>query len=144
MEWYKDAECAGQPTDIFFPPELDEDTDADESLSFNERRAELARAKRAALKFCNKCKVVESCLQWATENDEDGIWGGTTQRQRRMAVKAEKRAQLGNVDGMDSHGTESAYQKHLRINTIPCAECRRAHARYTADCRKRKAESRAV
>jgi hypothetical protein len=49
MEWIKEAACAGQPIDIFFPADLDEDDGT--SKSFNERRAELARIKRAALKF---------------------------------------------------------------------------------------------
>jgi hypothetical protein len=40
---------------------------------------------------------------------------------------------------METHGTEIDYNRHLRLNTVPCAECRRAHARYVADRRRARA-----
>lgn len=31
---------------------------------------------------CAKCPVRAGCLTWAIENDEHGIWGGTTEDER--------------------------------------------------------------
>lgn len=36
--------------------------------------------------FCQACDVRLTCLNWALDNDEDGVWGGTT-RQQREAMK---------------------------------------------------------
>lgn len=34
-----------------------------------------------------------------------------------------------------SHGTNAGYRKHLRTRTVPCGECRQAHAAYGRACR---------
>lgn len=40
--------------------------------------------EREALAICSICPVVEDCLQHALESNERfGVWGGTTERQRR-------------------------------------------------------------
>lgn len=36
-----------------------------------------------AREICNSCPVKIPCLEYALENNEEGIWGGTTHRQRR-------------------------------------------------------------
>ena len=41
------------------------------------------RAVKIAKNICKKCPYVERCLQWAIDNSESGIWGGTTERERR-------------------------------------------------------------
>jgi WhiB family redox-sensing transcriptional regulator len=38
---------------------------------------------RDALRLCAACQVVEECLAHALDAGEQGIWGGTTARQRR-------------------------------------------------------------
>jgi WhiB family redox-sensing transcriptional regulator len=135
MEWMRDAACAGQPVDTFFPPEPEEGV----VTSLKLRRAELREARNHALAFCNLCKVKKKCLDFALDNGEVGIWGGTTERQRQRESEASDRAARREVPNMDSHGTEADYQKHLRLNTVPCAECRRGHARYVADRRRARA-----
>lgn len=41
---------------------------------------------KKALKICRDCPVKAPCLKLALENDEVGVWGATTKRQRdRMA-----------------------------------------------------------
>lgn len=42
---------------------------------------------------CSDCPVWSACLRWAVENDEVGIWAGTTQQQRRKM----KRTPAGNM-----------------------------------------------
>lgn len=46
---------------------------------FPERGESTAPAKA----ICARCPVIEPCLQWALENREEGIWGGTSGRERR-------------------------------------------------------------
>jgi len=38
----------------------------------------------AARRMCAGCPYKEPCLAWAVEHDEMGIWGGTTQKERRV------------------------------------------------------------
>lgn len=53
---------------------------------FGESRAE-ADAARAV---CRDCLVKDPCLWWAVEHQEKGIWGGTTEGQRR-AMRGQRR-----------------------------------------------------
>ena len=36
-----------------------------------------------AKKVCNSCMLIGVCRQWAIENHEMGIWGGTTEMERK-------------------------------------------------------------
>lgn len=64
VSWQYDAACLGMTArtgeDPFFHPDL----------------------KQARL-LCSMCHVKEECLRFALENDCVGIWGGTTETQRR-------------------------------------------------------------
>ena len=67
-DWRVRAECAGYPNSLFFPT-IDQ-TDA--------VQVEKARA------VCEVCQVSVECLQYALEtNQRSGIWGGTTEKERR-------------------------------------------------------------
>lgn len=35
-------------------------------------------------KVCKGCPYIQECLQFALENDEWGVWGGTTREQRKV------------------------------------------------------------
>ena len=71
--WIKQAACASEPTELFFP----EDDVA----------TELARS------ICSGCKVRAECIGYAVEIPSlDGIWGGLT-RQERARVRRKKRCQ---------------------------------------------------
>lgn len=37
----------------------------------------------AAKALCTACEVRRACLEWAVERGERGVWGGTTENQRR-------------------------------------------------------------
>lgn len=64
LTWQDAARCAEVDPEIFFP----------------DRGASVRDAKRV----CQGCEVREKCLEFALENGfRDGIWGGTTERQRR-------------------------------------------------------------
>lgn len=73
-DWVHDAACAPHPKEWWFP-------DGDRRTIWHQS----ARAKT----ICNTCPVREECLAYAIENDERyGIWGGTSQRERRRLRQA--------------------------------------------------------
>lgn len=62
--WSK-AACAGLDSRIFFVSEDDHN------------------AVDYAIRICDRCPIADACLDFALIHREDGIWGGTTRRQRR-------------------------------------------------------------
>jgi WhiB family redox-sensing transcriptional regulator len=72
MVWRQRAACRGVDPDIFYP--------------VSEEDAEEARA------VCRSCQVREACLEWALGNrEQDGVWGGATERERRRMVRQRRR-----------------------------------------------------
>jgi WhiB family redox-sensing transcriptional regulator len=61
--------CAEIDPELYFP---------DKGCS-NTSLRDIAVAK----KVCKTCPYISECLSWAVANDEIGIWGGTTQKERR-------------------------------------------------------------
>ena len=71
--WWNLRRCAGLPTSLFFP------TQGEDS--------------QQAIAVCNLCPVRAACLRYALDNGEQwGVWGGTSERQRRRLRLAERRA----------------------------------------------------
>ncbi|WP_170200589.1 WhiB family transcriptional regulator [Prauserella endophytica] len=65
-DWREFALCREVDTELFFPEKGNNDT---------------GPAKR----ICNACEVQDECLREAmTESRMYGIWGGTTERERRQ------------------------------------------------------------
>jgi len=60
------AACKEADADLFFPEGKD-------------KREQEYKAK----KICASCPIVTDCLQFAIDNDQLGIWGGTTEDERR-------------------------------------------------------------
>lgn len=66
--WAAYAACRTADPDLFFPADDD--------------------AARAAVTICRGCPVREECLDWALEvRVRYGVWGGTTERDRRRLVR---------------------------------------------------------
>jgi WhiB family redox-sensing transcriptional regulator len=42
---------------------------------------------KAVTKVCGGCPIRQECIQWASDHNEEGIWGGTTKAQRRLLRK---------------------------------------------------------
>lgn len=61
--------CEGEDVEIFF-------------IDPSEPNHKQATAE--AKKFCKTCPYVAECLEWAFKNNELGVWGGTTERERRV------------------------------------------------------------
>ena len=102
--WMADAVCTSTDPDLFFP-----------------ERGE--RAKYAAAKaICETCPVRITCLQWALDTNEPyGIYGGTTERDRRNMRGARNAA----------CGTEAGFWRHYRADdTVTCAACKKAHSEH--------------
>jgi WhiB family redox-sensing transcriptional regulator len=67
--WRNRSACLDESPELFFPigntgPAVDQ---------INEAKA-----------VCGRCQVVEACLNWAIEYDQDsGVWGGLSEEERR-------------------------------------------------------------
>lgn len=70
--WQYDAACLGVTArfgeDLFFRPENGE--------------GKPVRVRRAKM-LCASCKVRQECLRFALDNGCTGVWGGTTERERK-------------------------------------------------------------
>lgn len=72
LDWLDQAECLGLNPDIFFADKGD------------------TKAIRVAKSICNGCVVRSECLEFALENNQSGVMGGTSERDRRN-IKTERR-----------------------------------------------------
>lgn len=73
MDWRSKAACLEADPELFFPL-----TDQGPSVV----------QVGEALEFCHQCGVRESCLNWALDQEiGHGVWGGTTEHQRRTAKR---------------------------------------------------------
>lgn len=69
------AACRGPHQEIFFPPTVSET-----------RRAKRRREARAK-EICHTCPIEETCLGIALKrNEQHGIWGGHTAKERRAVL----------------------------------------------------------
>jgi WhiB family redox-sensing transcriptional regulator len=76
-EWMNEGSCRFYPQALFFPP------DGHHTLS------------EAAREICNFCPVQLTCLEYAlTHRLDDGIWGGTTGRERKRIIARRVRLRL--------------------------------------------------
>lgn len=75
-EWHKYAACRGLDVNLFFP---------EKGVS----RIQMANVKAV----CSRCVVASSCLDYAVSQSDDpeGIWGGTSPRERRELRRRHKR-----------------------------------------------------
>jgi WhiB family redox-sensing transcriptional regulator len=68
LDWQTKARCTEVDPEIFFP--------------------ERGGSSKAARSVCAQCEVRLNCLEYALKNKEQfGIWGGTTERERRRIRK---------------------------------------------------------
>lgn len=75
VDWQGAAACAEVDPEIFFP--------------------ERGGSSKAARTVCAQCSVRAQCLEYALNNKEQfGIWGGTSERERRRLRKERARRKL--------------------------------------------------
>lgn len=72
LEWQERAACSDADLELFYSVEDDD--------------------VRAALAYCRTCVVRQACLEHAmAQREAFGVWGGTTERERRRVFRAERR-----------------------------------------------------
>lgn len=62
--WMAAAVCSQTDPEVFFP--------------------EKGGTSGPAKQVCRRCPVIDACLAYAVEHGELGIWGGTSERERRV------------------------------------------------------------
>lgn len=80
----------------------------------------MPEAEFVASGTCSGCPVKTECLAADPCGEELGVYGGLTKRQRMSTVKPADRR-------LAPHGTEAAYQRHVRLKESACQPCRDAH-----------------
>lgn len=107
-DWIARAACRGMPPALFYP--------------------ERGEAITPALEVCATCSVAVECLEHAlAEGERRGIWGGTSERQRRAL---RKEMDIAPTLKPIAHGTHQGFHQHERRGEKPCVACREARARY--------------
>lgn len=75
-KWMADGLCANKPPALFFPSD--------------------GVGVEKAKSICAECPVMHACLEYALENRIDhGVWGGTSERQRRRIARARRAGASG-------------------------------------------------
>lgn len=103
-EWMERAACKGTDPDLFFPSVGD--------------------TAKPFIKACEPCPVRDECLEWGL-HEKFGVWGGLTERERRI-IRTKRRRSRGDC------GTDNGYKGHVRHSEPACDDCKAAHALYTA------------
>ncbi|GAA1401408.1 WhiB family transcriptional regulator [Kitasatospora putterlickiae] len=71
MNWRESARCRGTDPELFFP------------IGSGTSLPTLAQ-NDAAKAVCGRCPVSRQCLEWALKAPVEGVWGGTTEAERRV------------------------------------------------------------
>lgn len=66
-DWRQNATCREYDPELFFPA--------------GETGIHVLQAREAKA-VCRRCPVMETCLNWAMETRQQGVWGGTTETDR--------------------------------------------------------------
>mgnify|MGYP006263115963 CR=1 FL=1 len=78
--WHSEAACRSDEAGLFFAP------------SKEPTAARLSR-EEAAKRVCAQCHVQTACLEHALAfREKEGVWGGTTERERRRIVRQRRRS----------------------------------------------------
>ena len=72
-DWRDQAACSGLDPDLFFPVSAS-----------GASRTDIEAARH----ICQRCPVMTPCLRWALDLGQvSGIWGGTTEEERRALLR---------------------------------------------------------
>lgn len=91
LAWAKYANCNGEKLEVWVPDREDEPVTAQQDM------------------ICGMCKVKGECLEYALENDVDGVWAATNSYQRRVMKVPRNRAKCpgcGSREVMDLPPTQ--------------------------------------
>ncbi len=83
LDWQEDAACREYDNILFFGE--------DQGESELERQHREAEAKAV----CQRCPVMQSCLEWALSSGQDsGVWGGLSEDERRALKRRTARTRV--------------------------------------------------
>ena len=82
MEGQEAPPCTETFPDAFFPEEVEDSNGKVISSSY--------KHEYEAKSICAGCPLRIQCLSYALENNEPGIWGGTTEHERRLLKRNKK------------------------------------------------------
>jgi hypothetical protein len=98
-----------------------------------------------AVALCQQCPLRRPCAQYAIDNDERGVWGGTTAADRRSFRDVWPWRFDGQGHLRLACGSEDAYRSHFGYQERPCEACVQAHEEHiTAQRRDRLDEEHAA
>lgn len=85
-EWFESAACLGIPraADIFYPVG---------TTGMAEDQIAIAKS------ICAGCPVQLDCLEWALAHDEQGVWGGMSEDDRRRLRRRLRREAVRVAEG---------------------------------------------
>lgn len=110
-DWMSQRSCGNVPAEWFFPT----------------RGEDTTQAKA----ICAECSVRQECLDYAVRNGEKfGIWGGTSERERRNIRRQRGIRFSNNGRGVAECGTNAGYMRHRGRKEPSCAACLEAHSAY--------------
>lgn len=118
-DWPALAACKGLPTDLFIPDK------------------ERGRVDPLAVQVCAHCDVRDECLQWALDNGEVGLWGGTTDNDRKKIRRAQEN-KPGPKGAPPPHHSEARAQWNRRHGQPQCPDCLKDAARKDRERRQAK------
>ena len=98
-DWMTSAECRNMMPDAWYSDDEEE--------------------QKLAIEVCQRCNTKQECLQYALEHNEQGIWGGLTEKWRRI---------IGTRTSEHSgcrHGHSPDRMKIRRSGVRVCLECHR-------------------
>lgn len=96
--WREDAACRSADPDLFFP--------------VGTTGAALRQAEEAK-RLCRSCSARIPCLTWALDNDvTDGVWGGTTEAERRVIRSSPRRTTNSKAASNDTSYHSSKHGEH--------------------------------
>lgn len=114
LSWMEDARCVGAPLEMFFP--------------------DIGESSAKARRVCAKCPVKAECLQYGL-GELTGIWGGTTDKERRVI---RRNGAPPKKKGVAKCGTYSGHTAHRARGEKPCDACEEARRVYEREYRDRK------
>lgn len=107
VEWQYDAACLGVVAR----------TGDDPFFRGDETTGRSSRVKHAK-SFCKVCPVVQQCLQFALDNGCSGVWGNTTERERKRMKKG-----LGVGWLEDAEANDPCYHRCHGVLCVTCGLC---------------------
>lgn len=118
--WQNQAACRGSDQTVFFSGQGEN------------------RAVTNAKQICATCPIQQKCLDYALYwNEQHGVWGGLTVRQRRRLPKTIQPGYQIRRYKEIAHGTHAGYMQHRTRNSTPCPDCMQARNTYQNERQKK-------